>query len=622
MDELWRIELFGGLTVRELRSGGQVLTRFRTQKMTSLLAYLACFRQRGHAREEILELFWPEAEPEAGRLSLRVALSQLRSQLEPPDVPEGAVLVADRLLVHLNPAAVSTDVAAFEEALRSAKRIEDPVARTDSLIGAVEIYRGDLLPGFYDEWIVAERERLKEAYRNVLHDLVTALTQAGDPGCAMDYALRALADDPWNEAAHTDLMYLYALTGRLAEAQHQFEEMQQLRDASLIFAEEQEEGIRFKMLETVREYGAERLEALPDDERRTQERFAASLRQFARVRLQQVRTPEEAIALLEISAESDNLSAALEWAQRQAQHDLQAELALALGTLRQRCGFSQEAVAPIEAGLQAARTALAMTASPAVRRERKQQLALLLCERAGLHLDYQESEAAREKTLEALAFHQQDGNDQGAAHAQNLLGQATLQKRAYAEARGHFAGALKHYESVGNALGMAVMQNNLGLAEYADGTGRLEEAAHHYAEALRLYREKGDRRGVAEALINLGALAQQQAVWDEAWRCYAGALQDEQTLGHLFGIARALFNLGETALAQEKADLACPLFAAAERLFDEMQSPYLSDTVHQLAEAIEQAGLSAEELESLRQSARGKTPDELTAWALEFADRR
>ena len=57
------------------------------------------------------EGLWPEAEPEAGRLRLRVALSALRRQLEPPGVTPGGVLIADRSTVRLNSEAVTTDVA-------------------------------------------------------------------------------------------------------------------------------------------------------------------------------------------------------------------------------------------------------------------------------------------------------------------------------------------------------------------------------------------------------------------------------------------------------------------------------------------------------------------------------
>src|SRR5687767_6453324 len=119
MDSPWRIEVLGWLrAVHRAR----VITRFRSQQTGLLLAYLAINSHRSHPRSELVELLWPEGDPEAGSLNLRVALSSLRRQLEPPGVPPHSVLLADRSSIRLNPAAVSTDVAEFETALQAAGR--------------------------------------------------------------------------------------------------------------------------------------------------------------------------------------------------------------------------------------------------------------------------------------------------------------------------------------------------------------------------------------------------------------------------------------------------------------------------------------------------------------------
>src|SRR5438046_10535488 len=82
-----RIVLFGSLGVEQ---NGRHITRFRTQKTGSLLAYLAFFGQRAHSRELLMEALWPEDEPNSARLKLRLALHSLRHQLEPPGVPSRA----------------------------------------------------------------------------------------------------------------------------------------------------------------------------------------------------------------------------------------------------------------------------------------------------------------------------------------------------------------------------------------------------------------------------------------------------------------------------------------------------------------------------------------------------
>src|SRR5690242_12215282 len=126
MNEPWRIQLLGGL---RLSQGERTITRFRTQKTAVLLAYLAYHQHRSHPRETLIELLWPDTDEGAARHSLSQALSSLRHQLEPPGVPSGAVIAADRFGVELNPEAATTDVAHFTEALRVAIRAGDDTGR-------------------------------------------------------------------------------------------------------------------------------------------------------------------------------------------------------------------------------------------------------------------------------------------------------------------------------------------------------------------------------------------------------------------------------------------------------------------------------------------------------------
>ena len=162
MEEPWRIELFGGLRARR---GGREVSHFATSRVAALLARLALFPHRTHPREELSDLLWPESDLDAGRLSLRVALASLRKHLETPGTPAGSVLDADRSAVRFQPYACRTDVGDFEAALQAAERAPTAARRREALDEALGLFRGELLPGFYDEWIVEERERL-----NALHE--------------------------------------------------------------------------------------------------------------------------------------------------------------------------------------------------------------------------------------------------------------------------------------------------------------------------------------------------------------------------------------------------------------------------------------------------------------------
>lgn len=139
---VWRIEMFGGLRAS---CGAQTIDRFPTQKTAALFAYLALHPHTSHSREVLAELFWPDADPGSQRHSLRLALSRLRT-LFGTDHP----LEADRSVVRLNPERFVTDVAEFEGA----------AARGDART-AKRLASGPLLPGHYDEWVVAEQVRLE-----------------------------------------------------------------------------------------------------------------------------------------------------------------------------------------------------------------------------------------------------------------------------------------------------------------------------------------------------------------------------------------------------------------------------------------------------------------------------
>src|ERR1041385_6572594 len=135
MSDPWRVTLLGG---RRAERGEQVITRFKTQKVASLFAYLAFHLRQMHSREILIEMLWPESDAPTLRNSLSVALSSLRNQFEPPGVTQGTVLRADRFHVGLNPATVTTDVAEFEQALKAAEKANNATERAQHLANAVE----------------------------------------------------------------------------------------------------------------------------------------------------------------------------------------------------------------------------------------------------------------------------------------------------------------------------------------------------------------------------------------------------------------------------------------------------------------------------------------------------
>jgi len=223
MDARCRIEMFGELRVIQ---GDRVTTRFRTHKAASMLAYLALHLQQSHSRDRLIDLFWPDMDLDAGRDNLSTALSSLRRQLEPTGIPAGSILIADRQNVRLNPAAVSTDVAEFEELLLAASQAADPAGRAALLERAVGLYRGELLPGCYDEWVTGEQTRLAERYVDVLQQWSAVLEESGDLEAALEAATRAFQADPYREESCRTLMRLYAALDRAAAALDAYQELE------------------------------------------------------------------------------------------------------------------------------------------------------------------------------------------------------------------------------------------------------------------------------------------------------------------------------------------------------------------------------------------------------------
>jgi predicted ATPase/DNA-binding SARP family transcriptional activator len=218
-----RVELFGGLRIVQ---GDRAVSRFRTRKTAALLAYLAYYPSRSHPREALIEMLWPWANPAAGRHSLSCALTSLRHQLEPPGVPVGTVIMADRQAVGLNPESVTTDVAEFEAALAASKTASGELGRIQLLTRAVQLYRGELLAGLLEDWITQEQLRLSERCVAALVELTSLLSQRGDHVAAIDNARRAIQIDPLREEPYRETMRLHAAAGETAAALRVYRELE------------------------------------------------------------------------------------------------------------------------------------------------------------------------------------------------------------------------------------------------------------------------------------------------------------------------------------------------------------------------------------------------------------
>jgi len=130
----------------------------------SLFAYLLLNAGSSHRREKLAGLLWPDFLEETARGNLRHALWQIRKSL--PSSKE--YLVADGLAITFNPSAEYwLDVAELE-------KLSD-TASADEIITVLSQYQGELLPGFYDEWVISEREHLYSIFEHHTARLMSLL---------------------------------------------------------------------------------------------------------------------------------------------------------------------------------------------------------------------------------------------------------------------------------------------------------------------------------------------------------------------------------------------------------------------------------------------------------------
>ena len=210
------LALLGGFRAR--LDAGPALT-LPTRKAQAVLAYLAVPLGQAHPRDKLAALLWGDRPETLARKSLRQTLFIIRRALADQT---SAWLDLDGGALALNPAAVDVDVSRFEHRLADGT----PAA----LAEAVTLYQGDLLQGLaveeplFEEWLMLERERLREAALEGLARLLAHQRGTGANEAAVQTGLRLLALDPLQESCHRALMQLYARLGRRDAALRQYQQ--------------------------------------------------------------------------------------------------------------------------------------------------------------------------------------------------------------------------------------------------------------------------------------------------------------------------------------------------------------------------------------------------------------
>lgn len=207
-------------------------------KARLLFKYLTFHSRNGYvAKDKLLEMLWPDQDPDATNKRLHVALTTIRKMLE-PDLPRGArstYLLRDHDSYKLCLGANGYwDVAAFDATLARAAGSDDPHAAVTHLLEAQSIYKGPFLEEEpYTEWCLEAREIYQDKYKALLLKIADYYRQTGDSEKQIDYLQRFLVLDEYAEEIYCRLMILYYETGNRFMAAKTYERCNQKIETDL-----------------------------------------------------------------------------------------------------------------------------------------------------------------------------------------------------------------------------------------------------------------------------------------------------------------------------------------------------------------------------------------------------
>jgi DNA-binding SARP family transcriptional activator len=219
------VRLFGRFA---LCHGTDDILDLHAGKLKELFCYLLLQRGKAHSRESLATLFWGDCTTAQSRKNLRQALWHLQSTLNVGQTLERSqILQVDQDSVGVHPqSSLWLDVAEFETASLKAQKIPGSQLddeRATALEEAVQLYRGDLLEGCYQDWCLFERERLQNLYLAMLDKLMSYCEKRRLYQTGLEYGERILRMDRAHERTHQRILRFYYLSGDRAGALRQFQ---------------------------------------------------------------------------------------------------------------------------------------------------------------------------------------------------------------------------------------------------------------------------------------------------------------------------------------------------------------------------------------------------------------
>ena len=208
------VSLLGEQTIADDRAGS---VRARSSRAIVLVAFLVVHAGSAQPRQRIAGLLWPESTDTQALTNLRRELHHLRQVLG----DEASLVVTPRDLCWRDTSTCRVDVRVFD-AERRAALVAATAGDNDGILrhasAAIAAYRGELLPGVYEDWLLDARSQLERQCVDLCDLICGARARTGDLAGAVEAARRRVRLQPLEEVGYRALMELQADLGDRAGA--------------------------------------------------------------------------------------------------------------------------------------------------------------------------------------------------------------------------------------------------------------------------------------------------------------------------------------------------------------------------------------------------------------------
>src|SRR5215471_9581416 len=209
-----RFLLFGKFAAHR---DGELLGGFDSSKDQELLSFLLVRPNQHHSREALATMLWGDSSTVTSKKYLRQSIWHLQSVLDSAPHRDAHHLLIEHDWLRVNPLNPPwSDVDEFDKVCASVEGISGLALdhqQADQLKDAVALYSDDLLTGWYQDWVLFERERLQNKFLLVLDKLIAYSEMHHEYELGQTYATKVLRYDPARERTHRELMRLYYLSG-------------------------------------------------------------------------------------------------------------------------------------------------------------------------------------------------------------------------------------------------------------------------------------------------------------------------------------------------------------------------------------------------------------------------